>query len=184
MTPPPPYHGRAVSRAPFGKRGFFHGNRVYYFILFRTGFLGGCVWDDCLIFRSGGVEIHWVFIVSPLSQLLSSFDHQRLSLKSTDLAHRGCKEIFATTGRGPNQTVTQVGCECQAMTKESNNKELRTYLQIFFIILRKLPPRIPLISWSEYPLATRALVRLGSLLASSRPLAIMDTPSKSEPRPM
>ena len=34
---------------------------LYFFVFFRTGFFGGCVWDDGLILHSGGVEIHWVF---------------------------------------------------------------------------------------------------------------------------
>ena len=149
MTPLPPLSWEGCFQGSFWEKGVFSWESGIFFYFFSYWFFGGCVWDDGLIFRSGGVEIHWVLIVSPLSQLLSSFNHQHLrSLKST-----------ARAG-------------------------LRTYLQIFFIILRKLPPRIPLISWSEYPLATRALVRLGSLLASSRPLAIMGTPSKSEPRPM
>jgi len=53
-----------------GNGGFFMGIGyiiLYFFVFFRTGFGEGCVWDDGLIFRSGGVKIQWVFIVSPLS---------------------------------------------------------------------------------------------------------------------
>jgi hypothetical protein len=73
--PSPLYHGRVVSRVPFGERGFFHGNLVYYFVLFRIFsylFLGGCVWGDCLFFAAEAWKAIGFVIVSPLSQLFSS----------------------------------------------------------------------------------------------------------------